>query len=52
MLFRSLWFVDREGGAMFKVFVARDAARALNPVQVAAFTVLRDRLAATEEAVS
>lgn len=38
----SLWFVDGDGEAMFKVFVARDAARALDETQVARFEALRD----------
>ena len=38
----SLVFVSHEGGAMFKVFVARDAERNLNADQLARFEALRD----------
>ncbi len=41
----SLWFVDGDGAAMFKVFVARDAARDLDAAQVARFEALRDAVA-------
>lgn len=37
----SIQFVDRDGDAMFKVFVGRDAERKLNPEQVARFEHLR-----------
>lgn len=37
-------FFNREGGAMFKVFVGRDAERNLRTDQVARFVALRDRL--------
>jgi putative heme utilization carrier protein HutX len=39
----SLWFLDVDGAAMFKVFVARDAARELDPAQLARFEDLRAR---------
>jgi putative heme utilization carrier protein HutX len=40
----SIWFVDAEGEAMFKVFVARNAARELDPIQVVRFEALRNVL--------
>jgi putative heme utilization carrier protein HutX len=39
----SLWFLDGDGAAMFKVFVARDAARDLDADQLARFEDLRAR---------
>ena len=41
----SLQFINGDGGAMFKVFVGRDANRDLDPGQVTRFEALRDRLA-------
>ena len=38
---RSIVFLNRAGGAMFKVFVRRDQARALLPEQVAKFDPMR-----------
>lgn len=40
----SMQFIDVDGEAMFKVFVARDEARELLAQQVAKFEELRDRL--------
>ena len=40
---RSLQFFNADGEAMFKIFVARDAARELIPEQVAKFDALRAR---------
>ena len=37
----SVWFLNGDGGAMFKVFVGRDEKRALLPDQVARFESLR-----------
>ncbi|TCM73675.1 heme utilization cystosolic carrier protein HutX [Rhodovulum steppense] len=42
---RSVQFIDTRGGCMFKIYLGRDATRALIPAQVAAFEALRDRLA-------
>lgn len=36
----SVWFLDGNGEAMFKVFVPRDAARALDPDALARFEAL------------
>lgn len=41
----SLQFVNRDGNAMFKIFVGRDAARELKPDQVAKFEALRAQYA-------
>lgn len=43
---RSIQFFNADGGAMFKVFVRRDAERNLLPDQLARFDALRDRLKA------
>ncbi len=43
---RSVQFFNAEGGAMFKVFVRRDAERNLLPEQVERFDALRQRLKA------
>lgn len=40
----SVWFMNGEGRAMFKVFVRRDAARELIGSQVARFEALRARM--------
>lgn len=45
----SLWFVDVDGDAMFKVFVARDAARELDVAQVARFEALREAWASRDD---
>ncbi|TCO73260.1 heme utilization cystosolic carrier protein HutX [Rhodovulum euryhalinum] len=42
---RSVQFLDAQGGCLFKIYLGRDANRALIPAQVAAFETLRDRLA-------
>lgn len=42
-------FFNCEGGAMFKIFVGRDAGRNLRADQVARFTRLRDRLCGAAE---
>jgi hypothetical protein len=42
----SVQFFNAAGEAMFKVFVRRDAARALMPDQLARFEALKERLAA------
>lgn len=39
----SVQFIDRDGDAMFKVFVGRDESRNLLPEQVARFEALRRR---------
>jgi putative heme utilization carrier protein HutX len=39
----SLWFLNRDGEAMFKVFVGRDAGGRLREDQVARFLALRAR---------
>lgn len=44
---RSVQMLDGAGACMFKIYLGRDAARALIPAQVAAFEALRDLL--TEE---
>lgn len=41
----SVWFMNRMGSAMFKVFVRRDAARELVAEQRVQFEALRDRYA-------
>lgn len=41
----SVWFMNAEGAAMFKIFVRRDAARELIGEQLAAFEALRARFA-------
>ena len=41
----SIQFVDRDGGAMFKVFVGRDDKRELLPDQLTRFEALRERQA-------
>lgn len=41
----AILFFNREGEAMFKIYVGRDETRALKPDQVARFEALRDRLA-------
>ena len=41
----SVWFMNGEGKAMFKVFVRRDEAKELVAVQLADFLALRDRTA-------
>jgi putative heme utilization carrier protein HutX len=41
----SIQFIDSDGEAMFKVFVARDANRELDPAQLGKFEALRNRLA-------
>lgn len=41
----SIWFMNGKGSAMFKIFVHRDAARELEPEQVAKFEALRARYA-------
>jgi hypothetical protein len=41
----SIQFVDRDGGAMFKVFVGRDDKRELLPEQLTRFEALRERRA-------
>lgn len=41
---RSVQFLDARGGCLFKIYLGRDASRALIPAQVAAFEALRDRL--------
>ncbi|TRL34527.1 heme utilization cystosolic carrier protein HutX [Rhizobium straminoryzae] len=41
----SVWFMNRKGSAMFKVFVRRDAARELVAEQLVQFEALRDRYA-------
>ncbi len=43
---RSVQFFNADGGAMFKVFVRRDAERNLLPEQVERFDALRQRLKA------
>ena len=43
----SVWFMNADGGAMFKVFVRRDADRALIGEQLQRFEELRARIAAT-----
>lgn len=43
----SVQFVNRDGGAMFKIFVGRDAQRALDPGQVARFEALRASVASS-----
>lgn len=47
---RSVQFLDGSGACMFKIYLGRDAARALIPAQVAAFEALRDRLTASAAA--
>ncbi|TDX33275.1 heme utilization cystosolic carrier protein HutX [Rhodovulum visakhapatnamense] len=42
---RSVQFLDARGGVLFKVYLGRDAARALIPAQMTAFDALRARLA-------
>ncbi|MBL3563089.1 heme utilization cystosolic carrier protein HutX [Rhodovulum sulfidophilum] len=42
---RSVQFLDARGGVLFKIYLGRDAARALIPAQLAAFDALRARLA-------
>ncbi|WP_326493663.1 ChuX/HutX family heme-like substrate-binding protein [Rhodovulum sulfidophilum] len=42
---RSVQFLDARGGVLFKIYIGRDAARALIPAQLAAFDALRARLA-------
>ncbi len=42
----SIQFLDRDGDAMFKVFVGRDEQRQLLPDQIGRFEVLRERCAA------
>ncbi|GAA0311106.1 heme utilization cystosolic carrier protein HutX [Rhodovulum strictum] len=42
---RSVQFLDTRGGCLFKIYLGRDANRALIPAQLAAFEALRDRLA-------
>jgi len=37
----SIWFMNEDGGAMFKIFVRRDAEKALITEQVALFEILR-----------
>lgn len=39
----SVQFIDRDGGAMFKVFVKRDASREMLPDQLARFEALKAR---------
>jgi len=41
---RSVQFLNAAGACMFKIYLGRDANRALIPAQVAAFEALRDRL--------
>ncbi|MBP2548640.1 putative heme utilization carrier protein HutX [Neorhizobium galegae] len=41
----SVWFMNRKGAAMFKVFVRRDAARELIGEQLTRFEALRDSYA-------
>ena len=41
---RSIQFFNANGGAMFKIFVRRDAERNLLPDQLARFDALRNRL--------
>ncbi|MCX8999585.1 heme utilization cystosolic carrier protein HutX [Rhizobiaceae bacterium BDR2-2] len=41
----SVWFMNGDGAAMFKIFVRRDAARELDAGQLAKFEALRDRYA-------
>lgn len=45
----SLQFINRDGQAMFKIFVGRDAARELKPEQVARFEALRTSCARTQD---
>ena len=44
----SVQFVNHDGEAMFKIFVGRDAARELEPRQVAAFEALTRRVATAQ----
>lgn len=41
----SVWFMNGDGAAMFKIFVRRDEARELDAGQLAKFEALRDRYA-------
>lgn len=41
----SIWFMNAEGAAMFKIFVRRDAARELDAEQLAKFEALKARYA-------
>jgi putative heme utilization carrier protein HutX len=43
----SVQFINRDGEAMFKVFVGRNKDRSLKPEQLARFEALRDRMAMT-----
>lgn len=42
----SVWFMNADGGAMFKVFVRRDAQKALLADQLERFEALRARMSA------
>lgn len=48
----SIQFVDADGETMFKVFVIRDAERALDPRQTALFEALRQRWGETSRVAS
>jgi len=48
----SLQFVDHDGDVMFKVFVARDAARELDTRQLGFFEALRERWTRRRDAAS
>ena len=41
----SIWFMNADGAAMFKIFVRRDAARELDAEQLAKFEALKARYA-------
>lgn len=41
----SVWFMNGDGRAMFKVFVRRDAEKALLPDQLQRFEALREKMA-------
>lgn len=41
----AVWFVNRDGEPMFKIFVGRNPDRSLKVDQIACFEALRDRLA-------
>lgn len=41
----AVWFINREGDPMFKIFVGRNPDRSLKEDQVVQFEALRDRLA-------
>lgn len=44
----AVWFINRDGEPMFKIFVGRNSDRSLKSDQVARFAALRDRLATSK----